>query len=260
MDLSPLQDLLSVLSGVVVGFSLGLVGGGGSILAVPLMIYVVGVQSPHLAIGSSATAVAVNAAIGLAGHARAGSVKWRCALVFAAAGIVGAWLGSTAGKAFDGQRLLSLFAVLMLVIAGIMLKRRSVAGNPGVRLGRDNLWKLLAFGLAAGMLSGFFGIGGGFLIVPGLIAATGMPMLNAVASSLVAVTAFGVTTAANYQLSGLIDWQLTLLFIVGGFLGSLAGTRIARHLALRRGLLNTVFAGIIVLVAIYMLVRSLGLV
>jgi uncharacterized membrane protein YfcA len=148
----------------------------------------------------------------------------------------------------------------MIVIAGVMLKRRSAGGRSDVALGKDNFWKLVAFGLGTGALSGFFGIGGGFLIVPGLIAATGMPMLNAVGSSLVAVTAFGVTTAANYELSGLIDWKLTALFIAGGFVGGLFGARVAGYLAARRGLLNIVFAGIIVLVAIYMLVRSLGVV
>ena len=86
------------------GFVLGLVGGGGSILAVPLMVYVVRMPSAHMAIGTSALAVAANAAIGLWSHARAGTVKWRCALTFAGAGIVGAFLGSTLGKALDGQR------------------------------------------------------------------------------------------------------------------------------------------------------------
>jgi uncharacterized membrane protein YfcA len=108
-------------------------------------------------------------------------------------------------------------------------------------------------------LSGFFGIGGGFLIVPGLILATGMPILSAVGSSLVAVTAFGLTTAANYALSGLVDWTLAALFIGGGVLGGLVGTRSAQMLADKKGALDTVFAGLIFAVAIYMLVRSLNL-
>jgi uncharacterized membrane protein YfcA len=108
-------------------------------------------------------------------------------------------------------------------------------------------------------LSGFFGIGGGFLIVPALIAATGMPMLYAVGSSLVAVTAFGLTTAANYALSGLVDWSLATLFIAGGVLGGLLGARAANALAGPKGALNIVFAALIFAVAIYMLVRSLGL-
>jgi hypothetical protein len=102
--------LLAALSGVLVGFTLGLVGGGGSILAVPLMVYLVGVRSPHIAIGTSALAVAVNALIGLLNHARSGNVNWRCGGSYAAAGVVGALAGSTLGKAIDGQKLLFLFA------------------------------------------------------------------------------------------------------------------------------------------------------
>jgi uncharacterized protein len=106
-------------------------------------------------------------------------------------------------------------------------------------------------------LSGFFGIGGGFLIVPSLMLATGMPIINAVSSSLVAVTAFGLTTAASYAWSGLISWELAGLFIGGGLLGGLAGTRSARSLSERRGALNIIFAAVVIAVAIYMLVRNL---
>lgn len=254
--LEPIQYFLGTGSGVLVGFVLGLIGGGGSILAVPLMLYLVGVPSPHVAIGTSALAVAVNAATGLANHARAGTVKWRCASVYAAAGIAGAIAGSTAGKAVDGDKLLFLFALVMIVVGVLMLRRRGVSGDAAVVLGRDNAPKLVGFGVATGAFSGFFGIGGGFLIVPGLIAATGMPMLNAVGSSLVAVTAFGLTTAANYALSGLIDWWLAAAFIAGGLGGSFAGARAARHLSQSKGRLSTVFAVLIFVVAVYMLWKS----
>jgi uncharacterized protein len=259
MTLTLVQGGLGLFSGSLVGFSLGLVGGGGSILAVPLLVYLVGVAEPHVAIGTSAVAVAANAAANLVNHARAGNVKWRCAAVFALAGIVGAFGGSTIGKLVDGQKLLALFAVLMMVVGALMLRGRGGQGRPDVRLGRDNVGHLLGIGFAAGALSGFFGIGGGFLIVPGLMLATGMPILNAVGSSLVAVTAFGVTTAANYAASGLVDWPLAAIFIVGGVLGGLIGARSAKTLAGRRGALNTVFAALIFVVALYMLARSLGL-
>jgi uncharacterized membrane protein YfcA len=257
--LSLTQGALGLASGSLVGFSLGLVGGGGSILAVPLLVYLVGVPNPHVAIGTSAIAVAANAAANLANHARAGNVKWRCASVFALAGVAGAFLGSSLGKVVEGQKLLALFAIVMMVVGALMLKGRSGVGEASVRLNRENLPKLLASGLAAGALSGFFGIGGGFLIVPALIVATGMPILYAVGSSLVAVTVFGLTTAANYALSGLVDWSLAVWFISGGVLGGLLGARSASSLAGRKGALNTVFAALIFAVAIYMLVRSLGL-
>lgn len=250
-----MQALLGAFSGALVGFSLGLVGGGGSILAVPLMVYLVGVREPHVAIGTSALAVAANAALGLANHARAGNVKWQCGLLFAGAGIIGAFAGSTAGKAFDGQKLLFLFALVMIVVGVIMLRRRGKAGDGNVRLSRENAVKLGGFGLGTGAFSGFFGIGGGFLIVPGLIAATDMAMINAVGTSLVAVTSFGLTTAFNYALSGLVDWALAGVFIIGGFAGSMAGARAAKKLS-AAGKLTTVFATLIFVVAAYMLYKS----
>jgi uncharacterized membrane protein YfcA len=257
--LSLLQALLGSGSGVLVGFSLGLVGGGGSILAVPLLVYLVGVPVPHVAIGTSAVAVAANAAISLVNHARAGNVRWPCASVFAAAGVLGALGGARFGKMVDGQVLLGAFAVMMVVVALLMLRRREPAEDRRVRLNRTNAPALLGSGLAVGGLSGFFGIGGGFLIVPGLILATGMPMLQAVGTSLVAVTAFGLTTAGSYAAAGLVDWGLAGIFVVGGLLGSALGARAARGLAARRGLLTKVFAGLILVVAAYMLARSFGL-
>ena len=256
--LSLVQGTLGLASGSLVGFSLGLVGGGGSILAVPLLVYVVGVTNPHVAIGTSAIAVAANAAASLANHARTRNVKWRPALVFAAAGVFGALVGSTFGKMVEGQKLLALFAVLMLVVGALMLRKRSDGEVKDVRLHPEVLQKLIGIGLATGALSGFFGIGGGFLIVPGLILATRMPILNAVGSSLVAVTAFGLTTAASYAFSGMVDWTLAALFIGGGILGALAGARSAHALADRKGALNSVFSALIFAVAVYMLVQSLG--
>ncbi len=258
MTLDLLQYLLGAASGALVGFSLGLVGGGGSILAVPLLVYLVGVPSPHVAIGTSALAVAANALAGLWNHARRGHVKWRCASVYAAAGVAGAFAGSTLGKALDGERLLALFALLMLGVAVLMVVRRGDEGNPQVRLSRENAPKLVAFGAGTGVLSGFFGIGGGFLVVPGLIAATGMPILNAVGSSLVAVTAFGLTTAANYARSGWVDPPLAAVFVLGGLAGTRAGATAATRLAARRGTLNVVFGTVIALVAGYVLYRSRG--
>jgi hypothetical protein len=257
--ISMMQGVLGLASGALVGFSLGLIGGGGSILAVPLMVYVVGVPDAHVAIGTSAIAVAANAAVNLSNHARGGTVIWSCALTFAAAGVVGAFGGSILGKMKDGQRLLALFALLMLVIAVLMLKTRSRIGLSDVRMNMTNMPAIAGLGLATGTLSGFFGIGGGFLIVPALMLATGMPIMNAVSSSLVAVTAFGLTTAASYAWSGLISWGLAGLFVAGGIAGGLLGTRLAQHLSTRRGALNMVFAAVIIAVALYMLARNLSL-
>jgi uncharacterized membrane protein YfcA len=256
-----LHAILSICSGSLVGFTLGLVGGGGSILAVPLLVYVVGVPSPHIAIGTSAIAVAASAAANLAGHARARTVKWPCALVFALAGIVGAAGGAQLGKMVDGSRLLLLFGVLMVVVGVLMTRPRKSGGDADVALTRANMPRLLplliGIGFLVGALSGFFGIGGGFLIVPGLMGATAMPLINAIGSSLVSVTAFGLTTAASYAWSGLIDWPLAILFIVGGAFGGLIGTRLAHHLAGYKHALSLTFSGIIIAVGFYVIAKSI---
>ena len=256
MTLEPLQYLLGLLSGGLVGLSLGLFGGGGSILAVPLMVYVVGVPLPQIAIGTSALAVAANAGANLITHARRGNVNWRCAMIYSVAGVAGALAGSTLGKAVDGQKLLFLFALLMMLVAVMMFRRRRAEGNPEATCRIGNAPRTLGFGAATGVLSGFFGIGGGFLIVPGLVASTGMPLLNAIGSSLVAVTAFGLTTALNYALSGFVDWPLAFVFVVGGIGGGLAGARLAGFLSQNRGLLGSAFAALILMVAFYVAWRS----
>ena len=258
--LTPLTTMLAagVLSGVLVGFSLGLVGGGGSVLAVPLLVYFVGVADPHVAIGTSAVAVAANAVFNLANHARAGTIKWRCASVFALFGVMGAYGGSTLGKMMNGEKLLALFGVLMLVVGALMFKSRSGEGYPQVRLNRENFPRLAATGVTTGALSGFFGIGGGFLIVPGLMFAADLPITNAIGPSLVSVTAFGVTTAAHYALSGLVDWRLAATLLGGGVIGGLIGAGVGRRLSAKRGALAVVFAGIVVAVALYVIARALG--
>lgn len=253
-----MYELLTVLSGSLVGFSLGLIGGGGSILAVPLLLYVVGVPDPHVAIGTSALAVAANAFANLAQHARAGTVKWPCAATFAASGVVGALVGSTVGKAVNGESLLFLFALVMVAVGVSMLRQRGSEGDPEVRINKGIAVRLVGIGFLTGAVSGFFGIGGGFLIVPGLLLGSGMAVLNAVGSSLFSVGAFGLTTAANYALSGLVDWTVAALFIAGGVIGGFAGMKAAVGLSTRKGALTRIFAGVLFGVAAYMLYRNAG--
>ena len=250
------QTILAVLSGAAVGFSLGLIGGGGSILAVPLMLYIVGIADPHVAIGTSVFAVAVSAFVNLLGHWRAGTVKWDCAAVFSTAGVVGAILGSTLGKLIDGERLLFLFALAMIASGISMLRPRAASGDPSVHVNPRIATRLVVLGFVAGCISGFFGIGGGFIIVPGIMLGSGMPILNAIGSSLLSVSAFGFTTAANYALSDLIDWRVALEFIAGGAVGGLIGMRLAVKLSAHKHVLTTIFATILFAVGIYMLVRA----
>ncbi len=261
MALTAIPAVLAIGSGGLVGLVLGLIGGGGSILAVPLLVYVVGVASPHVAIGTGAIAVALNAAFGLVAHARRSNVKWPCALVFAAAGIAGSALGAHVGKAIDGQRLLVLFGLLMMAVGLAMLRAPATAGDISVRLtwasATGLLPRLLGIGFAVGLLAGFFGIGGGFLIVPGLMLATNMPMATAIGTSLVAVSAFGLTTAASYASSGLIDWQLVALVVAGGLAGSIVGSRANALLSGHKRLLTQVFAGTVIVVGALIVVRGM---
>lgn len=258
--MSAVGILLALASGGLIGVVLGLVGGGGSILAVPLLVYLVGVASPHAAIGTAAVAVAANALASLVGHARGGKVKWRCASVFAVAGVLGAAIGAEAGKAFDGKRLLTLFGLLMVGIGLSMLRKRRTKGAPDVRLSRDTasvlLPRLLPTGFAVGLTAGFFGIGGGFLIVPGLIAATAMPMAYAVGTSLVVVFALGFTTATSYAMSGLVDWPLAAILVTGGIGGAALGIMLGRRLATYKGLLERVFAITVIVIGGLIAIRG----
>lgn len=255
----PLAMILAALgSGAAIGLILAGLGAGGSILMTPLLVYAVGVPTAHAAVGTSAVAVTLNALLGLFGHARAGTVKWRCAGVFALSGVIGAALGAEVGKAIDGRHLLLLFGLLMIGVGLAMLRPRSGEEQADVRLTRTSagqlLPRLIPIGFGTGLLAGFFGIGGGFLIVPGLIAATAMPMRNAAGTSLVVVAALGATTATSYALSGLVQWPLVALLVAGGLAGAVLGLVGARRLAARRGLVERGFALLVIAVGIYVAV------
>jgi hypothetical protein len=243
-------NILSVFSGSLVGFILALVGGGGSILAVPLLIYVVGITSTHQALGTSAIAVSLTALINLIPHWRLGFVKWRCVSFFALFGVVGAFFGSSIAKMVGGEKLLFLFGILMLVVGALMFFKKSTDGDSEVLLTKDTaktlLSRLIPTGFAVGLLSGFFGIGGGFLIVPALIFATGMPLRYAMGTSLVAVAAFGATTATNYAISGMVDWQIAGFFIFGGAIGGLVGVGASKILGKSTNGLNYIFSAVVV--------------
>ena len=260
----PLADFVlpAILSGALIGFVLALVGGGGSILAVPLLVFFVGVGQPHMAIGTAAVAVALNAATGLIGHAKAGNVRWACAASFALAGMVGAAIGAEIGKAFDGDKLLALFGVLMVVVGALMLRKRKGGEDAEVRMTRATarplLSRILPTGLAVGLMAGFFGIGGGFLIVPGLVYATGMPIGLAIGSSLLVVTALGATTAASYAISGLVDWVLIGWMLAGGIVGSLFGQRIGKALAGHKRSLEIGFALLVIAIGLAIVAKGIS--
>jgi uncharacterized protein len=254
-------DVLTVASGGLVGVVLGLVGGGGSIIAVPLLLYLVGMPSVHQAVGTSAVAVSLSAFGNLLLSARRGLVKWPCGLVFAAAGIGGSVLGAQLALQIPGAKILALFGGLMLVIGTLMLVRKNAEGDPDVRLtfktARHMAPWLIGTGLVVGLLAGFFGIGGGFLIVPGLMLATGMTITSAIATSLIGITAFGATTAGTYALAGEVDWHRVLLFVSGGIVGSLIGQFAGSKLTSHRAVLQSVFAAFVIAIGMFVIYKGL---
>lgn len=245
-------------AGSVIGFTLGLIGGGGSILATPLLLYVVGVRDVHTAMGTGALAVSVNAYLNLVSHSVKGHVWWRCATIFAVIGALAAFVGSSLGKLIDGNVLLIGFAMVMLIVSGLMF--RPLRFSPlHQRQGLDAraYGKLSLIALAAGLCSGIFGIGGGFLIVPGLMFSVGMPMVNAVGSSLLAVGTYGLASAINYARSDMVDWQVAAEFIAGGVIGGVIGMILCARLSVRPELLKRCFGALVLCVALWMIASRL---
>ncbi len=247
-----------VLGGAAVGFLLAVFGGGGSVLAAPVLLYLGGVTDPHVAIGTASAAVAANAAINLAGHWQGGAVKWPCATVFAITGLAGSFIGSSLAKLISGQHLLLAFAFAMAAVGLSMFRKPKSTGNPDVQINMRLIARLAPLGLLTGLAAGFFGIGGGFLIVPGLMLATGMTMANATASSLLSVALFGAATSFNYALSGQVDWRLAGLLLLGGVAGGAGGLIAAHALSARRRLARNLFAILVLTVAAYIAWRYLA--
>lgn len=253
----PLDPAIAVvLGGAAVGFLLAVFGGGGSVLAAPVLLYLGGVTDAHVAVGTASAAVAANAALNLLGHWRGGRIKWPCATVFALAGLAGSFLGSSLAKLISGQHLLLAFALAMAAIGLSMFRRPASEGDPDVQISMKLVARLAPLGLLTGLAAGFFGIGGGFLIVPGLMLATGMTMANATASSLLSVALFGAATSFNYALTGQVDWRLAGLLLLGGAAGGVAGLFAAKALVRHAALARKLFAVLIILVAAYVAYRA----
>ena len=255
----PLDPAIAVvLGGAAVGFLLAVFGGGGSVLAAPVLLYLGGVTDAHVAVGTASAAVAANAALNLLGHWRGGRIKWPCATVFALAGLAGSFLGSSLAKLISGQHLLLAFALAMAAIGLSMFRKPASEGDPDVHISMKLVARLAPLGLLTGLAAGFFGIGGGFLIVPGLMLATGMTMANATASSLLSVALFGAATSFNYALTGQVDWRLAGLLLLGGAAGGVAGLFAAKALVRHAALARKLFAVLIILVAAYVAYRALA--
>lgn len=273
-----MQWLFALASGGLVGVSLGLTGGGGAIFAVPLLVYGLAI-APREAVGISLASVGITSLVGFFGRWRVGQVEVRTGLVFAFAGMLGAPLGSWLSGLIPETVLLTLFALLMLMVAATMWTKAAKAELPGVCATEDadadgpacrrdadgNLLLtsrcallLAAVGVATGVLSGLFGVGGGFVIVPALVLFSGMSIHRAVGTSLLVIALVSISGIGSHLLAGrTISVETTAWFVGGGATGMFIGNWAGRCLS--GAALQKVFAVAIVAVAIFVIVRSVFL-
>lgn len=235
---------------ILVGLSLGLLGGGGSILTVPILTYVVGLP-PKEAIAASLFVVGVTSAVSVISHARAGRVQWRTGLLFGAAGMLGAFLGGLLGGRIPAIVLMLGFAVMMIATSAAMLRgRRKTAPAPSAEA--TSLLKILGEGLVVGLVTGLVGAGGGFLVVPALVLLGGLAMPVAVGTSLVVIAMKSFAGLGGYLTTVSLDWSLVGVFTVLAVGGSLIGARLAGRIpetALRQGFgVFVLVMGVVVLV------------
>jgi uncharacterized protein len=215
---------LTIALAVLVGISLGLLGGGGSILTVPLLAYVAGLDAKQ-AIATSLLVVSVTSAVGAISHARAGRVQWRTGVVFGVAGMAGAYAGGLVARSIPGTVLLVGFAVIMIATAVAMLRgRKNVTGGEVPR--SLPVFKIVLEGLAVGLVTGMVGAGGGFLVVPALALLGGLPMPVAVGTALVVIAMNSFAGFAGHLSSVHIDWRLAAAVTVAALVGGVIGARL----------------------------------
>jgi hypothetical protein len=240
--------VLDTILGFGIGLSLGLLGGGGSILTVPALVYLIG-QTPQSAVTTSLAIVGANSLLGAYFHRAQGTLNWRVALVFGGAGMLVAYLAAGVSKALSPDVLMVAFALLMLVIGGLLLSGRTRARH--AHEAQPALWKIVAGGAGIGLLTGILGVGGGFLIVPALVMLVGLPMHHAVGTSLLVIA---MNSAAGFMghLEGLaLDASLIVVFVAAGLAGTFAGARLGKRLD--ANVLRRAFALFVIVLALFLL-------
>ncbi|MFF4697923.1 sulfite exporter TauE/SafE family protein [Streptomyces chattanoogensis] len=242
--------------GLLVGVLLGALGGGGSILAVPALVYLLG-QSPHEATAGALIVVAVGAVTGLACHARAGRVRWAAGAVFGALGTAGSYLGTRWSATLDPTVLMTAFAGLMLTVAGalVLRGRRAPAERPQTKGARRHPARIAATASAVGLLTGFFGVGGGFVVVPALTLVLGLEMPVAIGTSLLVILINSATALATRAGTGGLDWPLLAGFAACAAAGSYLGNRLTTRLP--AAALANAFAALVTVVAVTMAVTAI---
>ncbi|RXS66791.1 sulfite exporter TauE/SafE family protein [Streptomyces sp. TM32] len=263
--MSVLIAVAALPCGLLIGLLLGALGGGGSVLAVPALVYVLG-QSPHEATAGALVVVTVGAVTGLVCHARAGRVRWAAGTAFGALGTAGSYLGSRWSAALDPTVLMAAFAGLMLVVAAMLLLRgrRAARGADGAApLGvpvpqgagaatptRTRPARVAATASAVGLLTGFFGVGGGFVVVPALTLVLGLEMPVAIGTSLLVILINSLTALGTRAGAGTLDWPLLAGFAACAAVGSNLGNRLTARLHPQA--LTTAFAGLVTVLAVAM--------
>jgi uncharacterized membrane protein YfcA len=247
-----LELALQLLLGFGIGLSLGLLGGGGSILTVPALVYVLG-QPAHAAVTTSLAIVGANGLLGASFHSRQGTLNWRVALVFGGAGMAVAYLAAGLSQQLSPAALLVAFAGLMLVIGALMLVPPPARNRPAEPAHPPRLWVVLASGAAVGLLTGILGVGGGFLIVPALVMLVGLPMSQAVGTSLV-IIALNSLAGLLGHVGEVVDLRVLAVFVAAGLAGTFAGARLAGRLPAL--VLRRAFGGLVVVLALFLLVDN----
>lgn len=237
--------IAQIAAGVVIGLALGLLGGGGSILLVPVLVYLVGMDA-HAAVASSLAIVGANALIGTVMHWRAGNVRVRQSLTFGAAGMAGAYAGANFTQYVSEALLMVIFSVLMLVVGFLMIRPLPVDEQQDTTE-QSSLVRTILAGVGVGVLTGFLGIGGGFLIVPALVLVMGMPMSAAVGSSLLVIVMSASAGLLGHLQSSVLDWGIILVFTVAGVAGLNVGVSLNRRWSGQR--LRRAFAGMVMTLA-----------
>jgi hypothetical protein len=237
---------------VLVGVALGLLGGGGSILTVPLLVYVAGMDAKE-AIAASLFVVGVTALAGLVGHVRAGNVRWRTGLLFGAAGMAGAFAGGLIGGQLPGRLLLGAFAVMMLATAVAMLRGRRI--DPTKAHHELPVARVLLDGVVVGLVTGLVGAGGGFLVVPALVLLGGLSMPVAVGTSLVVIAMKSFAGFAGYLATVPVPWAPVLAITAAAVVGGLAGGRLAGRVP--QDVLRRAFGWFVLVMGTFMLVQQL---
>lgn len=242
---------IGLLLSAAIGVSLGLIGGGGSILTVPILVYFLGVE-PREAVGMSLAVVGTTSFFGSYLHYKRGNLNFSSGLLFGVAGIFGAFLGSPLTKLVAPDFLLLIFGVLMFVVAVSMLWRRKHAEDKPAR--RQVLWKAIAAGFGVGVLTGFLGVGGGFLIVPALVMFGGLAMKEAIGTSLLVIAFNCAAGLVGHAAQSHFDWLLTFLVMSLAVGGAIGGAVLSHRLAAQR--LQKMFAVLVLAVAVFLFVKN----